>query len=152
MQKAISAAINSAEAGDYPLGAVIVKDDKIITTGYQTVKREFDPVNGHAEIDAIRKACRKLKQHYLKECTLYSTHEPCPMCTSASIWAKIDTIVYGASREDMIKHMRKKIDENFSWRQIDISCKTVIDQGSPQPKLIPHVLREKCLKLFEYTK
>jgi tRNA(Arg) A34 adenosine deaminase TadA len=153
MKKAINAAIVSGKKGDYAIGAVIVKDNKIISKGYETLKSDFDPVNGHAEIDAIRKACKKLNEHYLKDCILYSTHEPCPMCTSASIWAKIGTIVYGVSREDMIRIMKKRSSGKFSWRQIDISCQYILKKEKPNSniKLIPGFMKKECLKLFNLS-
>ncbi len=151
MMKAIEAAKESAKKGDYAIGAVVVKDDEVISVGYETLKSDKDPVNGHAEIDAIRKACKKLNQPYLENCVLYSTHEPCPMCASASVWAKIDTIVFGVSREDMIKEMKKKSSGKFSWRQIDISCKEVLDRGMPKIKLVSGLLRDECLKLFDLS-
>ena len=152
MRAAIAAAEESGARGDYAIGAVIVKDDKIIAIGYETLKSDFDPVNGHAEIDAIRKACKHLQQHYLEKCILYSTHEPCPMCATASVWAKVDTIVFGVSREDMIEQMQKRANGKFSWRQIDISCKNVLQNGSPTITLIPNFMKEDCLKLFDITK
>ncbi len=153
MQAAINAAIKSGEKGDYAIGAVIVKDNKIIATGYETLKSANDPVNGHAEIDAIRKACKKLRKPYVQDCILYSTHEPCPMCAAASVWAKVDTIVYGVTREDMISIMEKKSNKKFSWRQIAVSCKTIVEKESPNVnvKLIPGFMKEECLKLFDLT-
>ena len=151
MKEAIKAAIKSGENGDYAIGAVIANDEEIIAIGYETLKSDNNPVNSHAEIDAIRKACKKLGKSYLQGCILYSTHEPCPMCAAASVWAKIDTIAYGITREDMILVMEKKADENFSWRQIDISCEMVIKSEKPTAnvKLIPGFLREECLKLVD---
>ncbi|OGZ06941.1 MAG: hypothetical protein A2942_01250 [Candidatus Lloydbacteria bacterium RIFCSPLOWO2_01_FULL_50_20] len=153
MMKAIEAAHESGHRSDYPIGTVIVKDGEIISSGYETLKSANDPVNGHAEIDAIRKATREiLKQPYLEGCTLYSTHEPCPMCATAAFWSKIKTIVFSVSREDMIEQMPKRASGKFSWRQVDISCKDVLDHGSGHMvELIPSVLREEGIKLFDYT-
>ncbi|MCK5059658.1 MAG: nucleoside deaminase [Candidatus Pacebacteria bacterium] len=153
MKKAIAAAHESGKQGDYPIGAVIVKDGEVISVGYETLKSANDPVNGHAEIDAIRKATREiLKQPYLEGCVLYSSHEPCPMCATAAFWAKIETIVYSVSRDDMVEQMAKKVIGKFSWRQVDIPCKEILNQGRGHiVKLIPGVLREEGLKLFDYT-
>lgn len=151
MQAAIDAAIKSGENGDYPIGAVVVKDDRIIAVGYETLKSANDPVNGHAEIDAIRKACQVLNAPYLEGCFLYSTHEPCPMCASASVWAKVDTIIYGVTREDMISTMKNKYSSEFSWRQIDVSCEFIVKSENPvaKIKLVPGFMKEECLKLLE---
>ena len=154
MHQAISAAVVSAKNGDYGHGAVVVKDNEIIATGYETLKSANDPVNGHAEVDAIRKACRKLEQPYLEGCVLYSTAEPCPMCMSASIWAKIDTVVYAITRDDMIAEMnrvKQKSGGKFSWRQIAIPAEYIVAHGQPQVNLIPGFMREQGLKLFDLT-
>jgi len=146
MQKAIEIAKESAKKGDYALGAVIVKDDKIIAIGTTNLKHENDPTV-HAEIVAIRNACKKLNSKYLEDCILYTTHEPCPMCASAAIWAKMKGIVFGALVEDA----KQKQGKNFSWRQIDISCKEVLAKGIPKLELVEGFLREECLKLFELS-
>ncbi|MEK6811945.1 MAG: nucleoside deaminase [Nanoarchaeota archaeon] len=152
MLKAIEAARESGRKGDYAIGSVVVKDGKIISVGEETLKSANDPVNGHAEIDAIRKACKKLNQPYLEGGILYSTHEPCPMCASAAIWAKMEGIVFSVSRDDMINEMKKKMGEKFSWRQIEIPCKDILKKGNPQLKLISGFMRDEGLKLFNLTK
>jgi tRNA(adenine34) deaminase len=153
MMEAIGVAHESGRRGDYPIGAVIVKDGKIISRGYETLKSDNDPINGHAEIAAIRKATHEiLKQPYLEGCTLYSTHEPCPMCATGAFWAKVKTIVYSISREDMIEQMSKNATGKFSWRQVDISCKDILSHGNGHKvELIPCVLHEEGMKLFNYT-
>jgi len=154
MREALQAAQQSGERGDYPIGAAIVKDGKVVALGYETLKSTNDPVNGHAEIDAIRKATSEvLQSHYLEGCTLYSTHEPCPMCTAAAFWAKIDTIVYAVSREDMVEQMKAQKGEAFSWRQIILGCKEILSHGIGHTvQVVPGVLRDEGLKLFGYTK
>ncbi|WP_196139378.1 nucleoside deaminase [Aliikangiella sp. G2MR2-5] len=81
-----------------PFGAVIVKDNKIIAEGWNEVVKSHDPT-AHAEIVAIRKACKTLDSFSLTGCTIYSSCEPCPMCLSAIIWARIDRVVYAEGRE-----------------------------------------------------
>lgn len=151
MEAAIRAAKLSGKRGDYAIGAVLVKGDKILATGYETLKSSNDPVNGHAEVDAIRKACKKLKKPYVEGCVLYSTHEPCPMCAASSIWAKVGTIVYGVTREDMINVMKRKANKKFAYRQIAISCKYITSREKPvsNVKLIPGFMRKECLELFD---
>lgn len=82
-----------------PFGAIIVKDGKIISKANNEVMKLKDPT-AHAEIQAIRKACKKLKAHSLEGCILYTSCEPCPMCLCAAMWANIDKIYYGASKKD----------------------------------------------------
>lgn len=92
---------SGSEAGDGgPFGAVIVDaEGKIIGKGHNMVLSSHDPTN-HAEIVAIREACKKLGTHDLTGCTIYSSCEPCPMCLVAVIWANIKTLYYGATRKD----------------------------------------------------
>jgi tRNA(Arg) A34 adenosine deaminase TadA len=151
MEAAFEAARQSAINGDYGIGSVVVKDGQILAIGYETLKSANDPVNGHAEIDAIRKACTILNSGYLEGCTLYSTHEPCPMCATASVWAKVNTIVFSVSREDMIAEMDRRSNGKFSWRQIAIPCQYILDHGSPTVELIPSYMREEGMKLFDLT-
>ncbi len=146
MQKAIELAKESAKNRDYALGAIIVKDDTIIATGTTNLKHENDPTV-HAEIVSIRNACKRLNSRFLEGCILYTTHEPCPMCASAAIWAKMKGIVFGAFIEDAKQRQGK----NFSWRQIDISCKDVLSKGTPRLELIEGFLREECNKLFDLS-
>lgn len=100
MQKAIEEALVGIEKKDGgPFGAVIVQNNKIIATGHNLVVSSHDPT-AHAEIVAIRAASKKLERFDLSDCILYTTCEPCPMCYSAAHWAKIKTVVFGATRKD----------------------------------------------------
>lgn len=154
MQQAIEAAIVSAEKGDYGHGAVIVLNGEVIATGYETLKSANDPVNGHAEIDAIRRACQRLQRPYLIDAVMYCTAEPCPMCMSAIIWAKMSAVVHAITRDDMIAEMERlksESDGKFSWRQIAIPASEIIAKGEPKVELISGFMREEGLKLFELT-
>ena len=82
-----------------PFGAIIVKDNKIISKAHNTVLKDNDPT-AHAEINAIRKACQILNTNNLEGCVIYTTCYPCPMCLSAIIWANIKIIYYGNTKED----------------------------------------------------
>jgi guanine deaminase len=84
-------------------GAVIVKDGKIIAEGYNQVKKQNDP-SWHAEMHAIREACKKLGSPHLEGCVLYTSAECCPMCLAAAYWAHIDHIYYASSTEDSLKY------------------------------------------------
>jgi len=82
-----------------PFGAVIVRDGHIVGEGANAVTATLDPT-AHAEVNAIRAACRTLKTFVLDGCQLYSSCEPCPMCLAASYWARLDVIYYGCSASD----------------------------------------------------
>lgn len=95
MKKAIAAAFRAAKRDEVPVGAVIVRDGKIIATAGNAKEKNNCAVY-HAEIVAIRKACRKLGNWYLDGCEMYVTLEPCPMCAGALINSRLDKLYFGA--------------------------------------------------------
>ena len=99
MKRAIELSIESVNNGGGPFGSIIVKDNNIVGEGSNRVTSNNDPT-AHAEIVAIRSACKKLNNFSLNGCELYSTCEPCPMCLSAIYWARINKIYYANTRED----------------------------------------------------
>jgi len=82
-----------------PFGTVIIKNGKVIAKAHNTVLKSKDPT-AHAEINAIRMACKKLRTHDLTGCVMYTNCEPCPMCLSAIIWANIKEVYYGNTKND----------------------------------------------------
>lgn len=98
MQRAIELSQKAAELGEVPVGAVIVKENKIIAEGYN--KRESrQNVLSHAETEAINSACETLSSWRLDGCEMYVTLEPCPMCAGAIMASRLDRVVYGAYDE-----------------------------------------------------
>ena len=98
MQLAIQSSlegIKNNEGG--PFGAAIVRNNQVISVAHNTVLKDGDPTC-HAEMNAIRLACKHLGDHVLSGCEIYSTVEPCPMCLSAIYWARIDKIYVGAPK------------------------------------------------------
>jgi guanine deaminase len=138
MQEAIKEAVIGVEKGDGgPFGAVVVKDGKIIGRGHNQVVGLNDPT-AHAEIQAIRDAAKNINNFSLKGCTLYVTAEPCPMCFGAIHWARINKVVYGASREDAA-------DIGF-----DDSLIYDIIQGKTSDNVeFIQKYRDECLKVFK---
>ncbi len=96
MRQALNLAGQASDEDEIPVGAVVVHDNKIIGRGYNQTERLND-ATAHAEMIAVTAACSTLKQKYLAQCTLYVTLEPCPMCTGALVWTKIDRVIFGAS-------------------------------------------------------
>jgi tRNA(adenine34) deaminase len=96
MRAALAEARKAAEAGEVPIGSVVVHDGEIIARGQNSVIRTSDPT-AHAEIVAMRHAAGVLGNYRLKGCTVYVTLEPCAMCAGAMIHARIDRLVYGAA-------------------------------------------------------
>ncbi|MDD2798110.1 MAG: nucleoside deaminase [Bacteroidales bacterium] len=99
MKEAVRLASENVLNGGGPFGAIIVKENKIIARTGNSVTQTNDPT-AHAEVNAIRQACKKLNTFHLEGCTIYSSCEPCPMCLAAIYWARIDRVFFGASRED----------------------------------------------------
>ena len=102
MRRAIRLSLDNVKKGGGPFGAVIVKDGKVISAGTNNVTVKNDPT-AHAEVDAIRKAAKNLKNFDLSGCELYTSCEPCPMCLSAIYWARISRIYYGNTKKDAAK-------------------------------------------------
>ena len=86
------------EAGEVPVGAVVVKGGQVVGRGHNQVERLADPT-AHAEMLAVSAACQTLGTKFLDGCTLYVTLEPCPMCAGALVWARLDRLVFGALDE-----------------------------------------------------
>ena len=138
MLRAIELSISSAKDTGGPFGCVMVKDDKIIAEGSNKVTFSNDPT-AHAEIVAIREACKKLNTFNLSGCDLYASCEPCPMCLSAIYWSHVDNIFYANTREDA-----KKINFDDSLIYSEISKKNE-DRKIP----IKQMLRDEAIKAFE---
>lgn len=123
-----------------PFGAVIIdKNGEIVSIASNTVLKDNDPT-AHAEVNAIRKACEKLNTYDLKDCILYTTCYPCPMCLSATIWANIKKIYYAATKEDAAKIGFR---DDYIYEFINKNCddKNVLE--------IVSMDKEEALKLFE---
>jgi guanine deaminase len=121
MREAIALSIEKMEAGEGgPFGAVIVKDGQIIGRGWNRVTSSNDPT-AHAEISAIRDACRNLGTFDLSGCELYASCEPCPMCLAAIYWARLDKLYFAATRADAAD---AGFDDEFIYREVSKDWKT----------------------------
>jgi guanine deaminase len=115
MARAIQLSIENVRSGrGGPFGAVIVKDGEIIAEGVNCVTATNDPT-AHAEVIAIREACRKLQLFELKGCELYTSCEPCPMCLGAIYWARPDRFYFGNTAADAAK---VGFDDSFIYAEI----------------------------------
>ena len=99
LARAIDLAVGNVAEGGGPFGAVVVRDGSLVAVGQNAVTRELDPT-AHAEIQAIRAACRQVGDFSLAGMVLYASCEPCPMCLGAALWARLDRVVHAADRED----------------------------------------------------
>ncbi|MEV7613874.1 nucleoside deaminase [Streptomyces sp. NPDC089799] len=99
LNKAIELATTSVANGGGPFGALIAKGSEIVALGNNKVTSNLDPT-AHAEVTAIRAACKELDTFSLEGCVLVTSCEPCPMCLSSALWARVDRIVFAADRDD----------------------------------------------------
>ncbi len=137
MNIALKEAKSSLKEGNNGFGAVIVKDNNIITFAHDQEETESDPTS-HAEINAIKSASRILGRDF-ENCILISTHEPCPMCATAIVWSGIKTLVYGYSISEAIAEGRKRI---------DLTCKELFKRADADIKVQEGVLHDQCSLLY----
>lgn len=139
MRRAIALAVqgmNHNEGG--PFGCVIVKDGKIIGEGNNKVTSTNDPT-AHAEVVAIRNACKELNNFQLEGCEIYTSCEPCPMCLGAIYWARPDHIYFGCSRKDAAEI---GFDDEFIYSELNLD----LNQRSIKTE---QVLKEESLIAFQ---
>ena len=141
MQAAIEEAFQGMKANEGgPFGAVVVRDDKIIARAHNEVISTGDPT-AHAEIQAIRKACKMLGGFDLSGCEIYATCEPCPMCLGAVYWARIPRLYYGCSRADA---------ESIGFSD-KVIYDAIIEQDPAMSGLAAvQFARDACLPLMEF--
>lgn len=120
-----------------PFGAVVVRHGQIIARGWNRVTSANDPT-AHAEITAIRAACRRLKTFQLKGCELYTSCEPCPMCLAAIYWARLKRVYYANTRADAA---RIQFDDDLIYHEI---ARPVSRRKIPMRQF----LRDEALKVF----
>lgn len=138
MREAVRLAVANVQAGrGGPFAALIVRDGEIVASGTNLVTSASDPT-AHAEIIAIREACRVLGSSSLSGCELYTTCEPCPMCLGAIYWARLDRVVYGGTRHDAAE---AGFDDGFLYREL---CIPASERTLP----IQEAFREMALEPF----
>jgi tRNA(Arg) A34 adenosine deaminase TadA len=138
MQQAIALATENVVSGrGGPFGAVIVKDGQVLATGVNHVTEWNDP-SAHAEIVAVREACRKLGSFWLEGCDVYSSCEPCPMCLAALYWAHVRAIYFGNTAADAA---RIGFDDSFLYDEL----RKPLDQRSIP---IQNMLRDEAWESF----
>ena len=138
MREAIRLSIQMMRRGHGgPFGAVVVRDGRIVGRGCNEVTSANDPT-AHAEIVAIRAACRRLKTFQLDDCDLYTSCEPCPMCLSAIYWARLAHVFYANTRKDAA---RINFDDDFIYREVALPIRR-------RKLVMKQLLREESLAAF----
>jgi guanine deaminase len=139
MRRAIrEARRNLARPDGGPFGACIVRASRVVAAARNTVLAH--DATCHAEVNAIRKASKKLGTFDLSDCEIYSTTEPCPMCFGAIHWARIGRVYYGTAIRDAAR---------AGFHELAISNEKMKALGRSRIALVPGVLRDECLELFE---
>lgn len=134
----MKAAIEIAEKYQTPFGSALAMGDELFVTAANQTKELHDPT-AHAEIMAIRKLGEHLKKTNLSGFTLYTTCEPCPMCMSAAIWAKVDTVFFGCGIPEISKYMD----------QINLRAEELLKSGFLNIDIEGGVYESECLKLLK---
>lgn len=116
MKRAIELAVDNVRNGGGPFGAVIVKDGRIVAEGVNRVTAQHDPT-AHAEVQAIREACRKMETFDLTGCEIYSSCEPCPMCLGAIYWAHLSHLYFAGTKIDAA---RAGFDDAFIYEELPL--------------------------------
>ncbi len=140
MRQAIEQARKGIRDGQTTFGAVIANDSgEIIVETNNTVRADCDST-AHAEINAIRSACRKVGRIDLSGHLIVTTCEPCPMCAAAIHWARLDEVVFGAT----IDHAKRA-----GFHELSLACRTLYETGASEVRIQEGVLEDQCRKLFE---
>ena len=131
MRLAIQLATENVRSGTGgPFGAVVVRNGELISTGVNRVTADNDPT-AHAEVNAIREACRALKSFQLPGCVLYTSCEPCPMCLGAVYWSRLDSIFFGNTCHDAAEI---GFDDHFIYEELAVPHE---QRKLPMERLLP---------------
>jgi tRNA(Arg) A34 adenosine deaminase TadA len=138
MARAVAVCRSGIAEGQSPFGSVIVRGGRIIAEAHNTVWRDTDPT-AHAEVNALRLACRSAGSIHLAGAVLYTTCEPCPMCLAASHWARVGRVVFGASIADAA---------SAGFSELGVPAAELARLGGSPLLVEPGPLRDDCRSLF----
>jgi len=138
MQLAIEKTLAGIAAGESPFGCALVLGDKVLAVEHNTVLSSTD-ITAHAEVNALRTACRLHADITLPGAIVATTCEPCPMCMSALHWAQVEHVYYGATIEDATA---------AGFNELQIPCEQIATLGGSRVKLSGELLAKECRELF----
>ncbi|MDP6723026.1 MAG: nucleoside deaminase [Pirellulaceae bacterium] len=138
MQLAVEAAQRGIADGQSPFGCAIASNDKVLAVAHNTVVASTD-ITAHAEINALRAACRVAEQVHLEDSLVATTCEPCPMCMAALHWARVGTVLFGATIADA---------ESAGFNELRVPAAEVLKIGGSTVRLESGVLADECQQLF----
>ena len=138
MRLAIEKCRQGIAAGQSPFGCAIAQGDRVISCSHNTVVLTTD-ITAHAEVNAIREACREIGDIFLGGAVVATTCEPCAMCMAALHWARVDTVYYGATIADA---------DTAGFNELSLPAAELLRIGGSKVKLVPMILPEECKQLF----
>ncbi|HUS39105.1 MAG: nucleoside deaminase [Pirellulales bacterium] len=138
MQMAIEAARRGVNSGQTPFGCAIARDGDVLSVEHNTVWSTTD-ITAHAEVNALRSACRSTGEILLTGSVAATTCEPCPMCMAALHWGRVETVYFGASIADA---------EQAGFNELNVSSEQMVSIGGSDVKLVPGLMAEQCRELF----
>jgi guanine deaminase len=131
MEEAVRLAERNVASGNGgPFGAVVVKDGRIVATGVNEVTKRGDPT-AHAEVQAIREACRELGTFQLTDCELYTSCEPCPMCIGAIYWARPKAVYFAGTKDEAAEI---SFDDRFIYEELE---RPMAERRLPMTRITP---------------
>ena len=144
MQIAIEVARKARDKGNQPFGSILVSQEgEILLTAENTVETERD-ITGHAELNLIRSASYEFDPEYLSSCSIYTSTEPCPMCSGAIFWGNVRHIVFGLSERSLNGIIGENTEEAIS-----LPCRDIFDKGRKTIQVIGPVLEEEALEVHK---
>jgi tRNA(Arg) A34 adenosine deaminase TadA len=142
MQLAIEKTRSGIEAGQSPFGCAIARDGQLLACAHNSVLLTTD-ITAHAEMNALREACRAVGDIFLEGAIVATTCEPCPMCMAALHWARVDTVYYGATIADA---------DGAGFNELQLPAAELLRLGRSTLKLVPNILSQECKQLFSEWK
>lgn len=138
MRLAIDKCREGLAVGQSPFGCAIARDGKLLSCSHNTVVMTTD-ITAHAEVNAVREACREIGDILLEGAIVATTCEPCPMCMAALHWARVDTVYFGATIADA---------DTAGFNELQLPAAELLRLGGSHLKLVSGVLSEECKRLF----
>jgi tRNA(Arg) A34 adenosine deaminase TadA len=138
MELAIAKCRTGIQAGQSPFGCAIARDGKLLSCSHNTVVQTTD-ITAHAEMNAVREACRAVGNIFLEGAIVATTCEPCPMCMAALHWARVQTVYYGATIADA---------DQAGFNELQLPAAELLRLGQSNVELIPNILQAECKMLF----